>query len=174
MPDQALLLSDIIEYPYQPAFDLNTLNYHGPANELGVWMHRVNQVYLQQPKLLPRALSMAPCSLTDKATEQALSQQLDCFHAALESLCGGIKSLQSEVPITWLNLRGQIISGVIDLLVEGDNGWWIIDHKTDKQATSKGYWEQLEAYRRILANNRNISGCVLHWTRHGVMSVVGH
>lgn len=174
LADQALLLSGIVEHHYQPAFDLNTLNYHGPANELGVWMHRVYQVYLQQPKLLVRALSMGPCSLTDQATEQTLSQHLDGFHTALKSLCGGIKSLQSEVPVTGLNSRGQVISGVIDLLVEGANGWWIIDHKTDKQATSKGYWEQLEAYRRILANNRNISGCVLHWTRHGVMSVVGH
>lgn len=63
-------------------------------------MHRIYKVYLQQPKLLARALSMAPFSLTDKATEQALSQHLDGFHAALESLCGGIKSLQSEVPVT--------------------------------------------------------------------------
>ncbi len=174
LADQALLLSGIIEHSYQPAFDLDLLNYTGPANELGVWMHRVYQVYLQQPKLLARALSMAPCSLNDHATEQAISQHLDSFRAALEKLCGGIKSLQSEVPITGLNAQGQVISGVIDLLVEGSNGWWIIDHKTDNKATSKGYWEQLEAYRCILANSQHISGCVLHWTRHGAMSVINH
>ncbi len=117
---------------------------------------------------------MAPCSVTDKAVEQALSQHLDGFRTALESLCGGIKSLQNEVPVTGLNSRGQVISGVIDLLVEGNNGWWIIDHKTDKETTSKGYWEQLEAYRHILVNSRNVSGCVLHWTRHGTMSVISH
>lgn len=44
-----------------------------------------------------------------------------------------------EVAVTGLNSEEQVISGVIDLLVEDDNGkWWIIDHKTDRELLSKG------------------------------------
>lgn len=161
------------QHLYQPAFDLDALGYQGPANELGIWMHRLYQVYLQQPALLPRAMAMQPCNLNDERLQQELENHLQGFHSALENMCGGIKSLRSEVPVTGLNEHGQVISGVIDLLAEDINGnWWIIDHKTDTEAVSKGYWEQLHAYRRILQKSRHVAGCVLNWTKHGELSVL--
>ncbi|ART82293.1 hypothetical protein CBP31_06360 [Oceanisphaera profunda] len=160
------------QHRYQPACDLDALGYQGPANELGTWMHRLYQVYLLQPALLTRAMEMPPCNIKDPSQQQELQQHLQGFRTALETLCGGIETLRSEVPITGLNSKGQVISGVIDLLVEDRQGnCWIVDHKTDKEAVSKGYWEQLQTYRRILQKNRNVAGCVLNWTRHGEMSV---
>lgn len=161
------------QHLYQPACDLDALGYNGPANELGTWMHRLYQVHLQQPALLNKAMAMPPCNITDPAKQQALQAHLDGFRSALETLCGGIKTLHCEVPVTGLNSEGQVISGVIDLLVEDtQNRWWIVDHKTDKEAVSKGYWEQLQAYRHILQQTRTVAGCVLNWTRHGEMGVL--
>ena len=164
--------SAVQQHQYQPACDLDALGYTGPANELGTWMHRLYQVQLQQPALLHKAMAMAPCAITDPAQQQALQAHLNGFRSALETLCGGIKTLHCEVPVTGLNSKGQVISGVIDLLVEDSQGrWWIVDHKTDKEAVSKGYWEQLQAYQRILQQTRSVAGCVLNWTRHGEMGV---
>ncbi len=163
------------QHTYQPACDLDALGYNGPANELGTWMHRLYQVHLQQPALLNKAMAMPPCKITDPAQQQDLQAHLDGFRNALETLCGGIKTLHCEVPVTGLNSKGkgQVISGVIDLLVEDtQNRWWIVDHKTDKEAVSKGYWEQLQAYRHILQQTRTVAGCVLNWTRHGVMDIL--
>lgn len=160
------------EYSYQPGFDLDSINCKGTAGELGTWMHRIYQVYLLQPKLLTSALKMKPCKVDDKTIEQSLVSHLDGFLAALENQVGGIKNLQCEVPVIGLNEHGQVVSGVIDLLVEGANGWWIIDHKTDNEMTSKDYWEQLGAYQGLLKNTLKVVGCVLHWTRHGKVSIV--
>ena len=161
------------QYLYQPAFDLGALGYQGPANELGIWMHRLYQVYLQQPALLERAITMQPCNVRAGGLRQELESHLRGFQSALENLCGGIKNLRSEVPVGGLNHHGQVINGVIDLLVEDHRGnWWLVDHKTDKEATSKGYWEQLQAYRSILEHSGTVVGCVLNWTRHGEMSVM--
>ncbi len=164
----AATANTVQQHTYQPACDLDALGYNGPANELGTWMHRLYQVHLQQPKLLNKAMAMPPCKITDPAKQQALQEHLDGFRSALETLCGGIKTLHCEVPVTGLNSKGQVISGVIDLLVEDtQNRWWIVDHKTDKEAVSKGYWEQLQAYRHILQQTRAVAGCVLNWSRHG-------
>lgn len=173
LTQQSLILPEAQQHPYQPAFDLDSLGYAGPANELGTWMHRIYQVYLLKPELMPRALAMQPCMVTDEAVQHAIEQHLQGFKKSLEALCGGIRNLYSEVPVTGLNKQGQVISGVIDLLVEDTNGsWWIVDHKTDKEAISKGYWEQLEAYRGILKSKLKVEGYVLHWMRYGEMSVI--
>ncbi len=165
-------LTEAQQHSYQPAFNLDNLGYTGPANELGTWMHRIYQVCLLKPELLARALVMQPCVVTDEVVQHAIEQHVQGFKESLEALCGGIKNIYSEVPVTGLNKQGQVISGVIDLLVEDTNGsWWIIDHKTDQEAISEGYWEQLEAYRQILAEGREVAGVVLNWIRHGNMSV---
>lgn len=168
--------TNISEQSYGTGFDLNTLGYTGQANELGTWMHRIYQVYLlapEQPELLKRALEMQPCPVQDPAIEQAIQEHLQNFRASLETLTGGVKQMLCEVPVTGLNHKGQVISGVIDLLVESESGeWWIIDHKTDQEAVSKGYWEQLQAYAVILRESRTVAGSVLHWTRHEKLSVL--
>jgi ATP-dependent exoDNAse (exonuclease V) beta subunit len=57
-----------------------------------------------------------------------------------------------EVPITQSLANGQILSGRIDLLVESESGWILIDHKAGGQNSSQwqklaaGYGGQLAAY----------------------------
>jgi ATP-dependent exoDNAse (exonuclease V) beta subunit len=48
-----------------------------------------------------------------------------------------------EVPITQSLTNGQILSGRIDLLVESESGWILIDHKAGKQNSSQ--WQKLAA-----------------------------
>lgn len=63
-----------------------------------------------------------------------------------------VKSISCEHPISYKNEQGQLISGWIDLLVETDSGFIIIDHKasprskTEWEPISLSYSGQLHAY----------------------------
>ena len=61
-------------------------------------------------------------------------------------------TVYNEYPIHYTNDQGQIISGWIDLLVETEDGFILIDHKasprakSDREEIALGYSGQLEAY----------------------------
>ncbi len=63
-----------------------------------------------------------------------------------------------EVPFSYRNEAGQLVSGFIDLLLETDDGWIVIDYKS--YLGSKANWEpkalsysgQLNCYRQALAS----------------------
>lgn len=72
----------------------------------------------------------------------AILQQVGAFHEWLASRWPGAKAhaeiaLQSRLP------SGQVANGRIDLLLETDSGWVLIDHKSSQSAA--GRWEQLAA-----------------------------
>ena len=75
-------------------------------------------------------------------------------HSALmEWLKGNLSAgqISAEMPFSGLASDGSVCTGIFDLLVETPDGYWVIDHKTDR-ATEEGeifgqYWPQLQAYR---------------------------
>ena len=168
-----MLQAEVQEYQYQPVFDLDRVGLTGAVNELGTWVHRVYQVYFVNPILLPKAYAMPPCPMTNVIDQRYLEEHILGFKKLLEDQCGALRNIYCEVAVTGLNIDDQVISGVIDMLVEDDNGkWWIIDHKTDRELLSKRYWEQLFSYQRVLSNKYDVAGLVLNWTRHGKISVL--
>ena len=68
-----------------------------------------------------------------------------------------VKSIGCEHPISYKNDEGQLISGWIDLLVETESGFIIIDHKasprskTEWESIALSYSGQLQAYASGLA-----------------------
>jgi len=66
------------------------------------------------------------------------------------------KKILVEVPFSFRNPAGQLISGFIDLLLETDDGWVVIDYKSfqgeksDREAKAIGYSGQLDCYRQAL------------------------
>jgi ATP-dependent exoDNAse (exonuclease V) beta subunit len=67
------------------------------------------------------------------------------------------KQILVEVPFSFRNPAGQLVSGFIDLLLETADGWVVIDYKSflgqklDWEAKALGYSGQLDCYRQALA-----------------------
>ncbi|WGL16269.1 UvrD-helicase domain-containing protein [Microbulbifer bruguierae] len=81
----------------------------------------------------------------------------------------------AEVPIQYTNSDGQQLQGFIDLLLETEQGWIVIDHKSSPRARSE--WEpealkysgQLDVYRQALlaATEKPVLGCWIHFAITG-------
>ncbi|MAI34096.1 MAG: hypothetical protein CMM07_20815 [Rhodopirellula sp.] len=153
---------------YSPAWDLD--RFKGiPANELGTWVHRLYQVYFMQPKLLNRALETKPGRVTDEGERQAVLAHLNAFRAHLVQMAGQVDAYEGELQVMGLNDCNQVVSGVIDLAVSGQNASLIVDHKSDVVAKEELYLGQLLAYSRL--GSRTATQLVLNWARSATLSV---
>lgn len=91
-------------------------------------------------------------------------------------LTGRFKPLRvaREVPLLGLDGRGSVVSGVLDLLVETVDGYWILDHKSDladdRAARFEAYLPQLRGYADLVRNafpGRPVLGVGIHWISYG-------
>jgi hypothetical protein len=88
-------------------------------------------------------------------------------------------ALNWEVPITSTNRIGSVIGGTIDLLVETQDGFWIVDHKTDEpENLEEGYRQylpQLMCYSQALKEGMGLEliNVAIHWACLGVISYAG-
>jgi ATP-dependent exoDNAse (exonuclease V) beta subunit len=102
--------------------------------------------------------------LAAKAFMQTVSDQ---FHPS---------TLHWEVPIIGSDQSGSVISGTIDLLIETDDGYWIVDHKSDetddRHERFLKYWPQLDCYAKALAEGMGyrVVGVAIHWFGYGEIS----
>jgi ATP-dependent exoDNAse (exonuclease V) beta subunit len=79
-----------------------------------------------------------------------------------------------EVPLLGLDGRGSVVSGVVDLLVETTDGYWVLDHKSDltddRAARFEAYLPQLRCYADLVRNafpGRPVLGVGIHWISYG-------
>ncbi|WP_019531411.1 UvrD-helicase domain-containing protein [Dasania marina] len=83
--------------------------------------------------------------------------------------------LYMEYPVSMTNAVGQLLNGTIDLLIETDQGWVIIDHKStstelnDLPHVASHYGGQLAAYRHALqaVTNKPVLSQWLHFMAMG-------
>jgi ATP-dependent helicase/nuclease subunit A len=151
---------------YHTGLDLSYLDHHMAANDTGTLIHRFYQVYLQRPELLSKLLEQNAHII--KETEATLlKEHLDGFKLWMQQHLKNMISWQSEVPILSSNEQGQTISGSIDLLVECTDGYWIIDHKTDRLRQPSAHRAQLQAYRQCLTLDKPVIGLAINWIRMG-------
>ena len=81
----------------------------------------------------------------------------------------------AEWPVTAVMDNGQTLSGWIDLLLETEDGWVVIDHKSfpggrgDWADKAVGYSGQLDAYRRAVetATGRPVVSQWIHFSVGG-------
>ena len=83
-------------------------------------------------------------------------------------------SIARELPFSATRGDGAVVSGIIDLLVETDDGYWIIDHKSDvvedPRASFASYWPQLAAYVDAVSKVNGgppVLGAGINWIRRG-------
>ena len=81
----------------------------------------------------------------------------------------GAKKFLAEWPVSFLNENGQRVSGWIDLLVETDSGYIIVDHKSfpgarkDWEKKALSYASQLAVYKEgVELSGEKVIGAVIH------------
>ncbi|MGC8121996.1 UvrD-helicase domain-containing protein [Marinobacter sp. VGCF2001] len=152
---------------YTPALNLGAIKGI-QANQLGIWVHRLYQVYFMQPKLMAKALALKPVISAEERKMQSAIGHLEGFQAHMENLVGKVLRWECEVPVAGLNNSDQVVSGVIDLIVYSENDNMIlVDHKSDLKASGDIYWSQLLGYSETLKPLQVT--VTLNWVRHGAI-----
>jgi len=159
---------DLLVDRYGPP--LAALEGRDPA-ERGTLLHRAFEVLGRHPEragILPEALGVA----LDSGEIAAIAAAAAAFDAWLETLSP--LQVGAEVPILFSNAAGTVVHGIADLLVETEEGYWVIDHKSDRTNDRAGrfalYRPQLDAYAaavRAARPEKPVLGVGVNWISHG-------
>lgn len=98
--------------------------------------------------------------MAEHLTATDLLQQIQLFHQWIDTRWPKATA-HAEIPVENLLPSGQILSGRIDLLLETDDGWVLIDHKSSQAGQER--WEllvekhgpQLMSYHNALERSSN-------------------
>jgi ATP-dependent helicase/nuclease subunit A len=141
--------------------------------ELGTNLHMCFEIGSTVPRERLRPLIN---ELVDDATLDRVMGNSAAFEDWLSSTYTHAKTSR-ETPLLYIDDAGSVVSGLIDLVVETDNGFWIIDHKsdrvTDTEAGFVSYAAQLEDYAQGLGKahpEKPILGIAINWIRLGKIS----
>ncbi len=148
------------------------------AAETGTLLHRCFEVLDGREDKTGLLEAATGYSFTDEQ-KTALQQAVIAF----ENWCYqtfGKHRVHKEIPVTYQDDAGIIISGLIDLLIETDKGYWIIDHKTRSVKNTDidflKFHTQLQGYQKginnISASPLKALGIGLNWLCDGVFSYV--
>lgn len=160
---------ELIKESYGESLDLDL---DISALERGTLLHRCFEVTSGDREKLGLISSSLGYNLTDDQLGR-IGKAISDFNNWLTKKYSPI-AVSSEVPILALNEHGSVVSGVIDLLVETDEGFWIIDHKSDEtddlEERFRFYLPQLlcysDAVRKARAGKRVI-GVMVNWVSCG-------
>jgi ATP-dependent exoDNAse (exonuclease V) beta subunit len=156
---------------YGAPLDLTQMDQGMAANEIGTWVHKLYQINLMNPALIERGFELLPASLREEVLIQQMGSHLESFRTWLENTLTPI-SIICEMPILSKNDKGQTVSGTIDLLVETEQGYWIIDHKTDQVADMAKHFEQLQAYQNAIRLPKPVVGLSINWVRESKIEFI--
>lgn len=144
---------------------------YDPA-DLGSALHAVIATSLMGQHSTGRILT--DHGMQDTITVDAANQCTSRLLEALKEYFSPV-AYYTEHPIKYTNPAGQIVTGWIDLLIETDDGFVLIDHKASPRARSDweeislGYSGQLEAYAESIAytTNKPVISCWIHFAVTG-------
>lgn len=76
-----------------------------------------------------------------------------------------------------VNENSSVVSGTVGLVVEIDDGIWIVDHKSDQiedpEAALSNYLPQLECYAKSMSSmGCKVLGVAINWIRRGEIVLV--
>lgn len=139
----------------------------GPSNAVrGSAVHLALRTFLARPDLanrLPAATGL------DAETLALLAERARTLKDWLAA--EGFDDLRSEIPVSASTEEGAEISGTIDLLASGPDGYLLIDHKTGGSGDGLGpYWPQMLAYAGllpVLMPGKSLKGVGIFWIDHG-------
>jgi hypothetical protein len=113
-----------------------------------------------------------------KEASARLGQAVSGFDRWLSGRFGPLRVLR-EVPLLGVDERGSVMSGILDLLVESAEGYWVLDHKSDvtdvRNARFEAYLPQLRAYAGLVRKafpGKPVLGVGIHWISYGTVSLL--
>ncbi len=159
-------------YTYGGKIDLSGTTLS--AADLGTLIHHCYHTLIADETLRDRLFA----SLEGRVPNDTLTRIGDQVYTFKSWCVDELKAagFHNEVPILGTTEQGAVVSGSIDLLVESDEGVWIIDHKTDKvKDFDEGFrlhYPQLEAYARFASLDKPLLGVGINWVRYGKLSLL--
>lgn len=153
----------------------------GPESEgrVGTFVHRVYEVLGQRPEavdsLRAEALSVLGYEQGETLFDQLVASVPKFLRAV--NLEWNVANVHWEVPVLGLATDGSVVNGSIDCLLESDNGYVIIDHKSDRNSESAVSYEkyalQLFSYRDVLESQGiPVEALVLHRLCFGTLLIL--
>jgi len=159
---------------YGPLVNLSGLDM--PADSLGTFLHHCYHVLLTNREIKDRLFSSLSSKLSDDVLKQVDIQISEFEKYSLDAF--KMIKLECEVPILNITPDGGVVSGSIDLLIETEEGYWIIDHKSDKVEENSfseqfiHHYPQLMSYVKHTKLGKPIIGVGINWIRYGMLSLV--
>ena len=164
-------LNNIEQIQYAKSINMKSSNLE--ANILGTLLHRCYEVLLEGEEFSTRLYESIKDDI-DKKLFNNLEEQIKLFKKYLLDK-KEIINIKSEVPILYKDENNSTISGSIDLLAESKDGYYIIDHKSDKvidfNIQFKHHYAQLDAYAKSVKLDKPILGVAINWIRYGEISL---
>ena len=154
---------------YAPALNLE-LDL-SPAQR-GTLLHQCYELALDASISFVRANELIEYPVSAHQWE-IISHNIDAFRHHLNATLAPV-AITCELPLLFLDQHNRVVSGIIDLLVECEDGFWIIDHKSDignndvdKFAT---YLPQLRCYAAAVGqthSSKPVLGVAINWIDSG-------
>ena len=146
------------------------------AADYGNFVHRCLELFMSRPdqELDP---GFDKGVVLNAADRQVINKGLGDFHSYITTQYPA-SNLLYEIPVNGKNGEGAIVSGIVDLLIEEDEGYWIMDHKSDQVVRLEDSFSvhmlQLMAYKTIIDGyqDKPVLGVGIHWVRNGQVSMV--
>jgi ATP-dependent exoDNAse (exonuclease V) beta subunit len=142
--------------------------------DLGTLVHHCYHTLLVDTQFKERLSASLALHISEQTLE-LLSQQIRQFRLyCMEEL--NAVWYHHELPILGLTDHGAVVSGSIDLLVETDDGYWIIDHKTDTvsnfDAQFASHYGQLKTYAQFAQLDKPLLGVGINWVRYAKIGLL--
>jgi hypothetical protein len=146
------------------------------AADYGNFVHRCLELFMSRPDQ-ELDLGFEKGVVLEAGDKQVINKGLGNFHSFITAQYPA-SNLLYEIPVNGMNEEGAIVAGIVDLLIEQDEGYWIIDHKSDQVENLADAFSvhvpQLMAYKKIIDGyqDKPVLGVGIHWVRKGQVSMV--
>jgi ATP-dependent helicase/nuclease subunit A len=155
--------------PYHEGLDLD-IELTGTA--LGTFLHRCFEILGANPGHAANIPGITGVELSD-GTAASIVASVNSFEQWVAEHFSAT-AIHRELPLLGLYDNGSVVSGTADLVLETDNGVWILDHKSDQienpEAAFIGYRPQLECYANLLQSmGHKVLGVGINWIRLGAI-----
>ena len=138
--------------------------------ERGTFLHRCFEVLGSSPAQVGHISSITGVNIKEEDAF-SIADSVGNFEQWLTDRFP-VTVIRREVPLLGIDHNGSIVSGTADLVLETDDGVWVIDHKSDQiddlEAAFNRYLPQLACYSNLLQRmGYRVLGLGINWIRRG-------
>ncbi len=139
---------------------------------LGTFLHRCFEILEANPSQAKNISIITGVELSDD-DRTSIAKSVASFEQWMTDRFSAT-AVHRELPLLGVEENGSVVSGTADLVLETEDGVWIIDHKSDQvdepEEAFNHYRSQLACYSSLLQSmGHNVLGIGIHWIRRGVV-----